>query len=129
MLLFVVKALPAATPVQYSDHSTVKQSSEIHAQVGDTIQMVGELYRGVRIQTDAFTGEKAQFAFGNGRGFITASALHRLSQAESARYPIVRKATRPTNLNLITIKPVHIYSKADHKAPMIGWLAGNLRYP
>ncbi|MGL4859801.1 MAG: polysaccharide deacetylase family protein, partial [Enterobacteriaceae bacterium] len=26
-------------------------------------------------------------------------------------------------------KPVHIYSKADHKAPMIGWLAGNLRYP
>ncbi|MFP1950291.1 polysaccharide deacetylase family protein [Lonsdalea quercina] len=115
---------------QYADptceYRTLIRDSDVYASVGDSVKIVASIKRGEVVRVRPGSEERDALNFGFGTGFIDKHALGAPLDGPPAQ---LHPMTPCPRRNLITPRPVTLYTAPDDDSPMMGVMAGNLRYP
>ncbi|MFP1982217.1 polysaccharide deacetylase family protein [Lonsdalea quercina] len=107
-------------------YRTLIRDSDVYASVGDSVKIVASIKRGEVVRVRPGSEERDALNFGFGTGFIDKHALGApLDDPPAQLHPMTPCPRR----NLITPRPVTLYTAPDDDSPMMGVMAGNLRYP
>ncbi|MFP1727301.1 polysaccharide deacetylase family protein [Lonsdalea quercina] len=108
------------------EYRTLIRDSDVYASVGDSVKIVASIKRGEVVRVRPGSEERDALNFGFGTGFIDKHALGApLDDPPAQLHPMTPCPRR----NLITPRPVTLYTAPDDDSPMMGVMAGNLRYP
>ncbi|MFP1880010.1 polysaccharide deacetylase family protein [Lonsdalea quercina] len=108
------------------EYRTLIRDSDVYASVGDSVKIVASIKRGEVVRVRPGSEERDALNFGFGTGFIDKHALGApLDDPPAQVHPVTPCPRR----NLITPRPVTLYTAPDDDSPMMGVMAGNLRYP
>jgi len=108
------------------EYRTLIRDSDVYASVGDSVKIVASIKRGEVVRVRPGSEERDALNFGFGTGFIDKHALAApLDDPPAQLHPMTPCPRR----NLITPRPVTLYTAPDDDSPMMGVMAGNLRYP
>ncbi|MFP1886331.1 polysaccharide deacetylase family protein [Lonsdalea quercina] len=110
----------------FSEYRTLIRDSDVYASIGDSVKIVAAIKRGEIVRFYPGTEERDALTFGFGSGFVDKHALGEPVDAPPAQ---VRLMTPCPRRNLITSRPVTLYTAPDDDSPTMGMMAGNLRYP
>jgi len=113
------------TPV----YMELTHDSDFFALVGEQVINAGELKRGQQIQVLPTLADYYEFTFGNGVGLVGKDNLKAISNKTKVSDSLGDLNKPPTNQNLITQRPVVVYSAADKQSEPLATLRDNLRYP
>ncbi|MGK4327430.1 polysaccharide deacetylase family protein [Lonsdalea quercina] len=108
------------------EYRTLIRDSDVYASVGDSVKIVASIKRGEVVRVRPGSEERDALNFGFGTGFIDKHALGAPLDGPPAQ---VHPVTPCPRRNLITPRPVTLYTAPDDDSPMMGVMAGNLRYP
>ncbi|MFP1919190.1 polysaccharide deacetylase family protein [Lonsdalea quercina] len=108
------------------EYRTLIRDSDVYASVGDSVKIVASIKRGEVVRVRPGSEERDALNFGFGTGFIDKHALGAPLDGPPAQLDPVTPCPRR---NLITPRPVTLYTAPDDDSPMMGVMAGNLRYP
>ncbi|MFP1962390.1 polysaccharide deacetylase family protein [Lonsdalea quercina] len=108
------------------EYRTLIRDSDVYASVGDSVKIVASIKRGEVVRVRPGSEERDALNFGFGTGFIDKHALGAPLDGPPAQLHPVTPCPRR---NLITPRPVTLYTAPDDDSPMMGVMAGNLRYP
>lgn len=134
--IFMSLMAPTALANLLSEDSTVKpeymevqRNSEIYSLIGEHVLPVGEVKRGQLIKIFPADAQYYEFKFGHSTGFIDKNDVRSLSHSRKIKDDLGELNKPLTNQNLVTQRPINIYTAADNKSEIFGVLEGNLRYP
>ncbi|MFP1913993.1 polysaccharide deacetylase family protein [Lonsdalea quercina] len=108
------------------EYRTLIRDSDVYASVGDSVKIVASIKRGEVVRVRPGSEERDALNFGFGTGFIDKHALAAPLDGPPAQ---LHPMTPCPRRNLITPRPVTLYTAPDDDSPMMGVMAGNLRYP
>ncbi|MFP1743954.1 polysaccharide deacetylase family protein [Lonsdalea quercina] len=108
------------------EYRTLIRDSDVYASVGDSVKIVASIKRGEVVRVRPGSEERDALNFGFGTGFIDKHALGAPLDGPPAQ---VHPVTPCPRRNLITPRPVTLYTAPDDDSLMMGVMAGNLRYP
>lgn len=112
-----------------ADYMEAQRNSEIYSLIGDHVIPVGQVKKGQLLQVFPAEAEYYEFKFGNGTGFIDKEDLRSVGKSRKVNDSLGELNKQVTNQNLITQKPINVYTKADSDSETFGVLEENLRYP
>ncbi|MFP1780193.1 polysaccharide deacetylase family protein [Lonsdalea quercina] len=110
----------------FSEYRTLIRDSDVYASIGDSVKIVAAIKRGEIVRVYPGTEERDALTFGFGSGFVDKHALGEPVDAPPAQVSLMTPCLRR---NLITSRPVTLYTAPDDDSPTMGMMAGNLRYP
>jgi len=108
----------------------VQRDSEVYSLIGEHVIPVGEVKQGQLLKVFPAVAEYYEFKFGHGTGFIDKNDVRGVSKSRKKIKDDLGELNKPlTNQNLITPRPINVYTAADNKSEIFGVLDENLRYP
>ncbi|MHA7848372.1 polysaccharide deacetylase family protein [Serratia sp. D1N4] len=112
------------------EYMEVQRDSEVYSLIGEHVIPVGEVKRGQLLKVFPAVAEYYEFKFGHGTGFIDKNDVRGVSKPRKKIKDDLGELNKPlTNQNLITPRPINVYTAADNKSEIFGVLDENLRYP
>ncbi|MFZ1872663.1 MAG: polysaccharide deacetylase family protein [Chania sp.] len=112
------------------EYMEVQRDSEVYSLIGEHVIPVGEVKQGQLLKVFPAVAEYYEFKFGHGTGFIDKNDVRGVSKSRKKIKDDLGELNKPlTNQNLITPRPINVYTAADNKSEIFGVLDENLRYP
>lgn len=112
-----------------AEYMQTQRNSEVYSLIGEHVIPVGEVKQGQLIQVFPADAEYYEIKFGYGIGFINKHNVRGINKSHQVQDPLGELNKPLTNQNLITQRPINVYTAADHNSEIFGILEGNLRYP
>ncbi|MHA6307049.1 polysaccharide deacetylase family protein [Hafnia paralvei] len=122
----IADLLPDSWP-QYQ-YMEAERDSEIYSLVGEHVIPVGQIQQGQILNVFQADSEYYEFRFGNGTGFIAREDLKEPKKRDLSRDNL-SDLRKKSFQNLVTSRPVTVYSQADNQSTSVAILEENLRYP
>lgn len=113
---------------QQYQYMEAERDSEIYSLVGEHVIPVGQIQQGQILNVFQADSEYYEFRFGNGTGFIAREDVKELKKREPPRDNL-NDLRKKSFQNLVTSRPVTVYSQADNQSTPVAILEENLRYP
>ncbi|MFC0226418.1 polysaccharide deacetylase family protein [Serratia aquatilis] len=134
--IFMSFLAPSALADLLSENSAAKaeymeaqRNSEIYSLIGERVIPVGQVKKGQLLQVFPAEAEYYEFKFGNGTGFIDKEDVRSVAKSRKGNDSLAELNKQVTNQNLITQRPINVYTRADSDSETFGVLEENLRYP
>lgn len=112
-----------------AEYMEVQRNSEVYSLIGEHVIPVGEVKRGQLIQVFPADAEYYELKFGHGTGFIDKDDVRAISKSCKVKDDLGALNKPLSNQNLVTQRPINVYTAADNKSEIFGVLEKNLRYP
>lgn len=112
-----------------AEYMEVQRNSEVYSLIGEHVIPVGEVKQEQLLQVFPADAEYYEFKFGYGTGFIDKNDLRPIKKSRKVKDALGELNKPLTNQNLITQRPINVYTAADNNSEIFGVLEENLRYP